>query len=235
LVNNNISTLTTLEHSKGSSIEPVAEVACEMPFEAASLPKTVNFLNAVSEAIICYDSKMRILLANTYACHIFRIPREQINSHQCFALLGHKNSPCEGCPVIQTLKTGKEQKADITTSDGKVLSVKSFPIKDGETGHICGAIEVIKNTAIHVKLYNQHRDVIDFKNRLKRLTQREHEVMELVTLGCPNKIIGVKLGISPKTVEIHRGRIMSKLQVTSIAELVRYITKYEIFSSFLAG
>ncbi len=45
--------------------------------------------------------------------------------------------------------------------------------------------------------------------------------MELVAAGKPNKIIADDLGISPKTVEIHRGRVMEKLQVDSVAELVR--------------
>jgi len=53
------------------------------------------------------------------------------------------------------------------------------------------------------------------------LTPREREVMDLVIAGKPNKIIASDLAISPKTVEIHRGRVMEKLQVDSVAELVR--------------
>jgi FixJ family two-component response regulator len=45
--------------------------------------------------------------------------------------------------------------------------------------------------------------------------------MDLVIAGKPNKIIASDLGISPKTVEIHRGRVMEKMQVESVAELVR--------------
>jgi two-component system, LuxR family, response regulator FixJ len=46
-------------------------------------------------------------------------------------------------------------------------------------------------------------------------------VMDLIIAGRPNKIIAADLGISPKTVEIHRGRVMEKMQVESVAELVR--------------
>ena len=60
-----------------------------------------------------------------------------------------------------------------------------------------------------------------FAALLDYLTPREREVMELVAVGKPNKIIADDLGISPKTVEIHRGRVMEKLQVDSVAELVR--------------
>jgi DNA-binding NarL/FixJ family response regulator len=78
-------------------------------------------------------------------------------------------------------------------------------------------------------------DAADFRERTSLLTQREQEVMELVAEGCSNKAIGAKLGISPRTVEIHRGRLMTKLRVTSTAELVRYITKYEIFGKLLTA
>lgn len=57
--------------------------------------------------------------------------------------------------------------------------------------------------------------------RLADLTPREREVMALVVAGKANKVIAADLGISHKTVEIHRGRVMEKLQVDSVAELVR--------------
>jgi FixJ family two-component response regulator len=53
------------------------------------------------------------------------------------------------------------------------------------------------------------------------LTLREREVMELVVAGDPSKTIGRKLGISPKTVDIHRAHIMKKLNVHTVAELVQ--------------
>lgn len=54
-----------------------------------------------------------------------------------------------------------------------------------------------------------------------RLTTREREVMELVVTGKANKQVASDLGISPKTVEIHRAHVMQKIQVKSLAELVR--------------
>jgi two-component system response regulator FixJ len=57
--------------------------------------------------------------------------------------------------------------------------------------------------------------------RLARLTQRELEVLECLVAGDANKVTAHKLGISPRTVEIHRGRLMEKTQAKSLAELVR--------------
>ncbi len=57
--------------------------------------------------------------------------------------------------------------------------------------------------------------------RLAQLTPREHEVMEMVTDGKSNKEIANALGVSAKTVEAHRARVMEKMQAGSLAELVR--------------
>ena len=57
--------------------------------------------------------------------------------------------------------------------------------------------------------------------RLAHLTPREHEVMEMVTDGKSNKEIANALGVSAKTVEAHRARVMEKMQAGSLAELVR--------------
>jgi two-component system, LuxR family, response regulator FixJ len=58
-------------------------------------------------------------------------------------------------------------------------------------------------------------------SRLERLTQREREVMSMVVAGKANKVVAYELGISQKTVESHRARVMTKLEVASFADLVR--------------
>ena len=57
--------------------------------------------------------------------------------------------------------------------------------------------------------------------RLALLTPREHEVMDMVTQGKSNKEIANALGVTPKTVEAHRAKVMDKMQAASLAELVR--------------
>ncbi len=57
--------------------------------------------------------------------------------------------------------------------------------------------------------------------RLETLTEREREVLDLMILGKQNKAVAQDLGVSPRTVEIHRARVMEKMEVQSVAELVR--------------
>jgi two-component system response regulator FixJ len=54
-----------------------------------------------------------------------------------------------------------------------------------------------------------------------RLTQREREVLAEITGGASNKEAGRRLGISPRTIEVHRARIMDKLGAKNAADLVR--------------
>jgi two-component system response regulator FixJ len=59
------------------------------------------------------------------------------------------------------------------------------------------------------------------KANLARLTPREQQVLEQVALGHPNKVVAYNLGISPRTVEIHRARVVEKLQARNLSHLVR--------------
>jgi two-component system response regulator FixJ len=59
------------------------------------------------------------------------------------------------------------------------------------------------------------------RKRLECLTPRETDVMRHLALGKPNKVIAYELGISPRTVEIHRARLQEKLGVGSVADVVR--------------
>jgi two-component system response regulator FixJ len=58
-------------------------------------------------------------------------------------------------------------------------------------------------------------------DRIAQLTAREKQVLDLLVAGRPNKIIAYELSISPRTVEIHRARVMDKMAARSLAELVR--------------
>ncbi|MFC1782137.1 response regulator transcription factor [Planctomycetota bacterium] len=61
------------------------------------------------------------------------------------------------------------------------------------------------------------------KERLGRLSQREREVLNLVVTGRGNKTIAYELGISEKTIDFHRANIKKKLDIDSVAELVRIV------------
>jgi two-component system response regulator FixJ len=61
----------------------------------------------------------------------------------------------------------------------------------------------------------------DFKNRLGTLSQRERQVFDRLVAGDANKVIARHLEISPRTVEIYRANVMTKMQASNVPELVR--------------
>jgi FixJ family two-component response regulator len=61
--------------------------------------------------------------------------------------------------------------------------------------------------------------------RIERLTPREREVLDLIVEGKPNKGIAFDLGVSERTVEIHRSRVMRKMEAESLAELVQMVLR----------
>lgn len=90
------------------------------------------------------------------------------------------------------------------------------PFKDEE---LLALIE--KAVAQDAASRHEHAQQLTTAARLAMLTPREREIMDLVVAGKKNKTIADELGISVKTVEIHRGRVMEKMGVDSVADLVR--------------
>ena len=64
--------------------------------------------------------------------------------------------------------------------------------------------------------------------RLDELTERERDVLRLVAEGRPNKLIADELGISVRTVEVHRARVFEKMEVKSAVELAQKLQKLEL-------
>jgi two-component system response regulator FixJ len=59
--------------------------------------------------------------------------------------------------------------------------------------------------------------------RVERLTPRERDILRHLVTGQPNKVIAHELGISPRTVEIHRARVMEKMETQNVSRLIRLV------------
>ena len=83
-------------------------------------------------------------------------------------------------------------------------------------------LEVLRN-ALRVEHSRRAAATVrsDTDRRLERLTEREREILALIAAGHPNRDVAAQLGISARTVEVHRARIMEKLECRSLAELIR--------------
>lgn len=73
----------------------------------------------------------------------------------------------------------------------------------------------------HVQSRQRHQAGREARERYAQLSAREREVLGLITSGLTNKDIGRALDVSPRTVETHRANLFAKLQVPSLAQLIR--------------
>jgi FixJ family two-component response regulator len=97
------------------------------------------------------------------------------------------------------------------------------PVKDKD---LLKAIE--QSLARAARDQSQRQEIAQIQKRVESLTAREFEVMALVVAGMLNKQIAFKLGTVEKTIKVHRARVMKKMDVDSIAELVHLTGKINI-------
>lgn len=115
----------------------------------------------------------------------------------------------------------------VMTGHGDVASAREafraqaieFLEKPVDQGKLIGAIE---EAFAHLTVVAGEEDLRnDLELKLANLTPREREVMDLVVAGRHNREIAQLLGISARTVEVHKARMMTKLQADSVSQLVR--------------
>lgn len=90
-------------------------------------------------------------------------------------------------------------------------------------------LESIRKTILHTQAQRQADvEVSDLSQRIEGLTARESEVLDMVVNGDLTKQIAKQLGISQKTVEVHRSNITKKLGVQSVAQLVKLVVSAQL-------
>lgn len=134
----------------------------------------------------------------------------------------------DGLEVQQELQSlGVTLPVIIMTGHGDIpLSVRAmkagaidFIEKPFEKAHLIAAVDEAFNTMARTDSARERAKSANV--RLQALTSRERDVLDGLAKGLPNKTIAYDLGISPRTVEIHRANLMSKLEVRSLSEALR--------------
>ena len=123
----------------------------------------------------------------------------------------------QGCvqPIVFTTAIEDVESAVSAMRHGAL----DYLLKPVERDELLARVEVALNEAQITVEENQESEIV--KTRFARLTPREREVLGLMVEGKANKVMSVDLGVSQRTVEIHRARVMEKMEARSLADLFR--------------
>ena len=119
-----------------------------------------TILNTMSELITLMDIDYKILWANKAAHLAYEqatTKTEGIEGNYCYEIWTDDNKPCEKCPLIKALETGKVEEQEIVRTDGRKWLIKGYPVKD-KKGNITNLLEVVRDTTEKKKLEQALRD-----------------------------------------------------------------------------
>lgn len=182
----------------------------------AAIRDSLSFLmKSVGLQHVCYESANDFLEqfdAERSGCIVLDIRMPGMSGLELQETLNGKKSIT---PIIFITGHGDVPMAVEAMRSGAVDFLQK-PFRDQELlDRINNAMEADREAREELKQQATLRD------RFERLTPREKEVMEHVVAGKANKVIAFDLNVSQRTVEIHRARVMEKMQAKSLAHLVR--------------
>ena len=167
--------------------------------------------------VVCYDSGESFLAArhdDMHGCLVLDVRMPEMSGLEL-----HEKLDALGChlPIIFVTGHGDVPMAVAALQRGACDFIEKPFHNEDLLGRIRRALEVEAEISSRLE-----RDSA-VEHRLRQLTQREREVMDLVITGKLNKQIADELAISMKTVEAHRARVMEKMGVRTLAELVKAV------------
>lgn len=146
-----------------------------------------------------------IRMPGTDGLELFRILNKKHLSYPVIFITGHGDIPL----AVSAIKLG-------------AFDFLTKPFQEGEL------LEKVRAAIDDCHSIRQHMlELQELRSRVDSCTPREQDVMRLLAEGLPNKGIAESLGISPRTVEIHRAHVMDKMDAHSLPALVRMIAALE--------
>jgi FixJ family two-component response regulator len=179
-----------------------------------SLGLLLGLKNYRTQSFACAEDFLRVYQPAWAGCLLLDIRMPGMSGLELQAALGLEHP---ALPIIVITAHGDVATVRIALKSGAV----DFLEKPVDPDALLTAVRIALDTDAA-----QRRAALEAgraERQLSVLTTRERQVMELVAKGCHNREIASTLGISPRTVEVHKARVMDKLQVRSAAELVRIV------------
>jgi two-component system response regulator FixJ len=215
-VENNLHTSAASIESKAAGEQPVADVAtiCVVNCDSATRQALSELLQAGGHRVKAYASARTFLVEMTedVDCVVAELHMQGMDVS---ALQEHMARRNLNVPVVIATEHGSVQQA--------VQAMKTGAVDYITDPRDSAAILAATLRAVELGRTQRKRAALaaSAKQRINLLTQRERQVLERLMAGQSSKVAAYDLGISPRTIEVHRAQIRDKLKASNIAELVR--------------
>jgi PAS domain S-box-containing protein len=198
-----------------------------------SIPEIVRIFDDASDFIFLVDQEFRIVFANKSFLEMLGKADDQILGKKCYEVIHGTAEPTLACPHAQAKAgPGSIVQQVFGSRRGIHVLLSVLPIF-AETDQL--------NATIHVgRVINserrKHSTGIDGESGKDKgtialsLTPRQQKVLELLSEGFSSKEIAFKLGVSPRTIEFHKRELLAKVNVRTLAGLIRFAFLENIIS-----
>ena len=173
-----------------------------------------------------------ILHRSGYATQIFETAEQflrDLNPRNTFCIIFNLNMPdLSGVDLQRILATREENTPIIFVAVFSTIQTSVQVMKAGAVDLLIKPVDpqrLLEAVNEAAQRHQNTEEIAGLFSQYHSLTEREKEVFSLVSSGLLNKQIAAQLGISEKTIKVHRGRVMRKLRVQSLAELVHVSEK----------
>jgi PAS domain S-box-containing protein len=132
-------------------------------------------LDSTAEIFTYTDTDLKVLWVNRAAAATLGREQEDVVGHQCYEIWHNRTGVCETCPVVRARETKQPQEDEITSPDGRVFSVRGYPVTD-ERGKLTGLIEFAQDITEHKRAEEalmRHTEELVQLNR--QITEAERE------------------------------------------------------------
>lgn len=193
-------------------------------------------LDSVSELVAYHDLNQRVIWANRAAAASVGQTVDDLIGRHCYAIWHNSDDICEGCPVLETLRTGQPESAEIVTPDGRTFLLSTSPVYDDD-GELLGAVEVGRDITATKRAQAAVARVAEVNAALAELSRKliepvSIEDMSVLVLETAQRLTGSIFGyvghIDPAT-----GYLVSITMTRDIWDVCHVPDKSIVFKEFV--
>ncbi len=97
-------------------------------------------LDTMGEMLAYYDTELRVQWASRAAAESVGAEVRELVGRHCYAIWQGRDRPCDGCPVLEAMRTGQPRQREVSTPDGRLYNLRGYPVFD-EQGELIGTVE----------------------------------------------------------------------------------------------